>query len=142
FSSTAPAPPPPGMCAPPAGGVCIRTRILRPGGNRDFFGPAGRPIHPTPVGAFRPPAKRKCSKYQRAPLAPSSASSPMSPTPCSGVAPVRPFHPPVRPARARRSVLAVRPLEGRLAPAGLVHADLSTTGVLTLTGDDDDNGLT
>jgi hypothetical protein len=57
------------------------------------------------------------------------------------VAAVRPIHPPVRPARARRSVLTVQPLEGRLAPAGLVLATLSPTGVLTLTGDEDDNGL-
>src|SRR4029434_3505079 len=61
--------------------------------------------------------------------------------PFSGVAPVRPFHSPVRPPRSHRSVLTVQSLEGRLAPAGLVTATLSPTGVRTITGDDDDNGV-
>jgi hypothetical protein len=37
--------------------------------------------------------------------------------------------------------LSLQPLEGRLAPAGLITATLSSTGVLTITGDDDDNAV-
>lgn len=42
----------------------------------------------------------------------------------------------------RRARLSVRPLEGRDVPNGTVTAVLSPTGVLTLTGDDDDNVVT
>lgn len=41
-----------------------------------------------------------------------------------------------------RARLTVRPLEGRDVPNGTVTAVLSPTGVLTLTGDDDDNVVT
>lgn len=50
---------------------------------------------------------------------------------------MRPFS---RKARSRR--LSVEPLEGRVVPAGTVVASLSPLGVLTITGDDDDNGIT
>lgn len=46
--------------------------------------------------------------------------------------------PPFR-SRAR---LSVRPLEGRDVPNGTITASLSATGLLTLTGDDDDNQVT
>lgn len=46
--------------------------------------------------------------------------------------------PPFR-SRAR---LSVQPLEGRDVPNGTIQASLSATGVLTLTGDDDDNVAT
>ncbi|HKB06278.1 MAG TPA: hypothetical protein VKD90_29050 [Gemmataceae bacterium] len=50
---------------------------------------------------------------------------------------------PVSPsARSRRPRLSVESLEGRLVPAGTVTASLSALGVLTLTGTDDDNGIT
>jgi hypothetical protein len=49
----------------------------------------------------------------------------------------------VRPSpRSRRSRLSVEPLEGRVVPAGTVLASLSPLGVLTITGDDNDNGVT
>lgn len=45
------------------------------------------------------------------------------------------------PARPARRVLTVQPLEGRYAPARLVAA-LAPTGLLTITGDDGDSGVT
>ena len=42
---------------------------------------------------------------------------------------------------ARRTRLALQPLEGRDVPAGNLTAGLSPTGVLTITGDDDDNDV-
>jgi len=50
---------------------------------------------------------------------------------------VRPFRP-----HARRARLSVQPLEGRDVPNGTITASLSPTGVLTLTGDNDDNVVT
>jgi hypothetical protein len=47
------------------------------------------------------------------------------------------FRSPARPGRSRR--LALEPLDGRIVPNGTVVASLSTSGLLTLTGDDDDN---
>ena len=46
------------------------------------------------------------------------------------------------PARPARRVLTVQPLEGRIAPAARLTAALAVTGVLTITGDDEDSGFT
>ena len=47
-----------------------------------------------------------------------------------------------RPVRISRRQLALQTLEGRDVPAGTVTATLSATGVLTIVGDDNDNGFT
>jgi hypothetical protein len=45
-------------------------------------------------------------------------------------------------SQSRRARLSLQPLEGRDVPNGTITAALSPTGVLTLTGDDDDNVVT